>query len=52
MVEIVSSTHKKYHKPLHGLIEDGNSFRNNTSLQYQYEKFRKEYWKLRANDFK
>ncbi len=52
MVELMSSTHKKYHKPLHGLIEDGNSFRHNTSLLYQYEKFRKDYWKQRANDFK
>ncbi|WP_331460705.1 HNH/ENDO VII family nuclease [Pseudoalteromonas sp. SWYJ118] len=51
MVELLSSTHKKHHKALHGLIEDGKSFRNNPSLQYQYEKFKKEYWKLRAQDF-
>nr|WP_248298697.1 HNH/ENDO VII family nuclease [Pseudoalteromonas sp. JC3] len=29
MVELLSSTHKKHHKALHGLIEDGKSFRNN-----------------------
>ena len=51
MVELLSSTHKKHHKALHGLIEDGKSFRNNPSLQYQYEKFKKEYWKIRAKDF-
>ena len=51
MVELLSSTHKKHHKALHGLIEDGKSFRNNQSLQYQYDKFKKEYWKLRAKDF-
>ncbi|WP_324251615.1 HNH/ENDO VII family nuclease [Photorhabdus bodei] len=51
MVEIVSSTHKQYHKPLHGLIENGNSFRQNNSLAYQYDKFRKNYWKTRALDF-
>ncbi|WP_172731733.1 RHS repeat-associated core domain-containing protein [Pluralibacter gergoviae] len=27
MVELVSSTHKQYHKQLHGLIENGGSFR-------------------------
>uniref|UniRef100_UPI000470E0DF HNH/ENDO VII family nuclease n=1 Tax=Salinivibrio socompensis TaxID=1510206 RepID=UPI000470E0DF len=51
MVEIVSSTHKKYHKPLHGLIEDGNSFRNNAKLERQYSRFRKSYWETRSLDF-
>ncbi|WP_444843270.1 RHS repeat-associated core domain-containing protein [Cronobacter sakazakii] len=51
MVELVSSTHKKYHKALHGLIEDGNSFRHNGGLAYQYDKFRSDYWKLRSLDF-
>ena len=46
MVELVSSTHKQYHKQIHGLIENGGSFRDR-----QYNKFRKEYWKLRALDF-
>ncbi|MFK8280613.1 HNH/ENDO VII family nuclease [Capnocytophaga canimorsus] len=52
MVELLDSTHKKYYKPLHGLIEDGNSFRNNKTLKKQYEKFRKNYWKERAKSFK
>ncbi|EQB97953.1 HNH/ENDO VII family nuclease [Photorhabdus temperata] len=52
MVEIVASTHKKYHKPLHGLIENGKSFRRNGNLASQYDTFRKNYWKLRAEDFK
>ena len=52
MVELPATTHKKYHKQLHGLIEDGNSFRNDPKLQYQYEKFRKNYWMSRAQDFK
>lgn len=51
MVELTSTTHKKYHKPLHGLIEDGNSFRNDRKLELQYERFRKAYWKERAKDF-
>ncbi|MEH0873518.1 HNH/ENDO VII family nuclease [Pectobacterium cacticida] len=51
MVELTSSTHKLYHKQLHGLIEDGNSFRNLEGLERQYNKFRKDYWKLRSLDF-
>ncbi|MFQ0993405.1 HNH/ENDO VII family nuclease [Gilliamella apicola] len=51
MVELVFSTHKQYHKQIHGLIENGGSFRNTSALNRQYNKFRKEYWKLRALDF-
>ncbi|ORF62631.1 hypothetical protein B5801_01690 [Gilliamella apicola] len=36
---------------IHGLIENGGSFRNTSALDRQYNKFRKEYWKLRALDF-
>ncbi|KAB0506986.1 HNH/ENDO VII family nuclease [Pseudomonas koreensis] len=42
---------KKYHKELHGTIEDGDSFRNDPKLELQYAKFRKAYWKERAKDF-
>ncbi|OWO78905.1 hypothetical protein B5C26_22825 [Photorhabdus luminescens] len=49
---MVSSTHKQYHKPLHGLIENGKNFRRNGNLTSQYDTFRKNYWKLRAEDFK
>jgi uncharacterized protein RhaS with RHS repeats len=52
MVELLDGTHKKHYKPLHGLVEDGNSFRNNKKLKAQYEKFRKNYWKERAKSFK
>ncbi|WP_276551556.1 RHS repeat-associated core domain-containing protein, partial [Erwinia mallotivora] len=51
MAELVSSTHKQYHKELHGLIEDGRSFRHDGSLNYQYDTFRNKYWALRATDF-
>ncbi len=51
MVEILSSTHKLYHKQLHGLIENGGSFRNTPELDRQYNRFRSAYWKLRALDF-
>jgi len=36
---------------LHGLIENGNSFRNNAKLERQYNKFRNKYWKTRSLDF-
>lgn len=51
MIELTASTHQRYYKPLHGLIEDGDSFRNTPSLKYQYKKFRGEWWKQRSLDF-
>jgi len=48
MVEILGSTHSKYHGTLHGLVSDGNSFRNNRALKNQYETFRKRYWKWKG----
>ncbi|MFJ8063957.1 T7SS effector LXG polymorphic toxin [Psychrobacillus sp. NPDC096426] len=50
MVEIAESTHDKYSTTLHGLVEDGNSFRNNPELEKQYNNFRNNYWKMRANE--
>ncbi len=47
MLEILGSTHKRHHGPLHGLIEDGNSFRNVPGLESQYNSFRGRYWKWR-----
>lgn len=49
MVEIAESTHDKYGSILHGLVEKGNSFRNNPDLEKQYNNFRRNYWKMRAN---
>ena len=51
MVELTGTVHKKYHRELHGTIEDGDSFRNDPKLELQYAKFRKAYWKERAKDF-
>ncbi|MFL0081248.1 HNH/ENDO VII family nuclease [Tenacibaculum maritimum] len=48
MVELSETIHKKYHKQLHGLIEDGRSFRHNKLLKRSYTNFRKNYWKSRA----
>ncbi|NEW09785.1 hypothetical protein GK047_28095 [Paenibacillus sp. SYP-B3998] len=50
MVEIAEVTHDKYSGPLHGLIEDGQSFRNNPELRKQYDNFRNNYWKMRSQD--
>ena len=49
MVELLDSTHQKYKKPLHGLIEDGRSFRNNPNLEKSYSKFKRDYWKERKS---
>jgi RHS repeat-associated protein len=51
MVELSGSTHQRLNGPLHGLIEDGRSFRNDPKKAGQYERFRKKYWKERAKDF-
>ncbi|KXZ17924.1 hypothetical protein AXI59_00755 [Bacillus nakamurai] len=51
MVEIPESLHKKYHTILHGLKENGESFRNDPILETQYKNFRKRYWKWRAKQF-
>ena len=51
MVELTTTFHKNNHRTLHGLIEDGASFRNDSRLEYGYTKFRRDYWKLRASDF-
>ena len=49
MTEILGSTHQKYQRQLHGLIEDGNSFRNTPGLESQYNAFRERYWKWRLD---
>lgn len=51
MVELSASTHQTYYKQLHGLIEDGASFRNDPAAARGYDKFRRNYWKTRAEDF-
>ncbi|WP_202621728.1 HNH/ENDO VII family nuclease, partial [Bacillus paralicheniformis] len=51
MLEILHTTHKKYHKVLHQLVEKGDSFRNNPELQQQYDSFRRKYWMWRAEQY-
>ena len=48
MVELPGSMHKEYYKILHGLEENGGSFRNDPVLKKQYENFRSKYWRWRA----
>ena len=48
MVEIQELTHQEYYAQLHGLIENGASFRNNPVLNKQYNNFRYNYWVWRA----
>ncbi|WP_425484681.1 HNH/ENDO VII family nuclease [Kroppenstedtia pulmonis] len=46
MAEMLGTEHRRYSGPIHRLIE--YSFRNNRTLNNQYEAFRKQYWKWRA----
>ncbi|MGV3262688.1 T7SS effector LXG polymorphic toxin [Cytobacillus pseudoceanisediminis] len=50
MVEIAELTHDKYDSTLHGLVENGKSFRNNPELEKMYNNFRSNYWKMRASE--
>ena len=50
MVEIPASLHDKYYKQLHGLIGNGESFRNNPILDKQYKNFKRQYWINRAKN--
>ncbi|WP_240310297.1 HNH/ENDO VII family nuclease [Listeria goaensis] len=52
MAELPASLHDKYYSVLHGLVENGNSFRNNAELAKQYNNFRSQYWKWRAKQIK
>lgn len=51
MVELSASTHQKYYKQLHGLIDDGASFRNDPAAARGYDRFRRNYWKQRGENF-
>ncbi len=51
VVEILESTHQNNYATLHGLIEDGASFRNEPVLNKQYNNIRRAYWKWRAEQF-
>ncbi|MCU4959647.1 S-layer homology domain-containing protein [Bacillus cereus] len=50
MVEIPSNKHDEFTKTLHGLVESGESFRNDKELYKQYNNFRNNYWKMRARE--
>lgn len=47
MVEISANLHDKYSKQLHGLVNDGGSFRNDSIPEKQYNNFRSKYWRNR-----
>lgn len=48
MAEVREVTHREYKRTLHGLVGNGNSFRNNPILRKQYNNFRRAYWIWRA----
>ena len=51
MVEVRETTHQEYKRIIHGLIENGDSFRKNNELEKQYNNFRKKYWQWRAREY-
>ncbi|MEI3894511.1 MULTISPECIES: HNH/ENDO VII family nuclease [unclassified Bacillus (in: firmicutes)] len=52
MVEIPANKHDEFTKALHGLVESGESFRNDKELykHKQYNNFRNNYWKMRTRE--
>lgn len=48
VAEVRQSLHAAGHKILHGIIEDGTSFRRDPALKKGFESFRTRYWKNRA----
>jgi hypothetical protein len=47
LVELLGSTHQRYKKPMHWLIEDGNGFRKSLHLKRQFGECRGRHWKWR-----
>ncbi|WP_367646621.1 HNH/ENDO VII family nuclease [Burkholderia diffusa] len=43
IVELSAATHQRYYKQLHGLIDDGASFRNDPAAARGYDRFRRNY---------
>lgn len=50
-VEIRETTHQEYYRILHGLVKNGESFRNDPLMSKQYNNFRVAYWKWRAQEY-
>ncbi|HAT54608.1 MAG TPA: hypothetical protein DCW31_05125 [Lactobacillus sp.] len=50
MIELPASTHQKFYSKLHGIIDDGENFRNDQVLKNQYNKFRNNYWRDRVKN--
>lgn len=51
VVEIREVTHREFKRTLHGLVTNGDSFRNDPILKRQFNSFRKQYWKWRAEEY-
>ena len=51
MVEVHELTHREYKRILHGLRADGDSFRNDKTLDSQYRNFKRAYWRWRAQEY-
>ncbi len=50
MVEIPASLHDEYSKILHQWVKSGESFRNDTTKDKQYNNFKRKYWRWRAKN--
>ena len=51
LAEVREVTHHEYYRILHGLKGKNMSFRNDPVLDRQYNRFRRNYWKWRAQQY-
>ena len=49
MAEVLASVHRRGQEVLHGLVQQGDGFRNTLNLEKQFNAFRTAYWKWRAS---
>ncbi|MBJ7932593.1 hypothetical protein COI51_09665 [Bacillus toyonensis] len=49
-VEILANKNEEFTKALHCYVESGESFRNNKDIYKQYNNFRNNYCKMRAQE--
>ncbi|HDR7688965.1 hypothetical protein COM69_11065 [Bacillus toyonensis] len=50
MVKILANKNEEFTKALHCYVESGESFRNNKDIYKQYNNFRNNYCKMRAQE--
>jgi hypothetical protein len=51
MIELTTTRHELYGTRLHDMIENGSGVHHSNKVNEAYKRFKRSYWKARANDF-